>query len=621
MEAVGCGVIDGSRTCKRGFIYRSCDLSVQKRSSGEAALEIIAPWSLSTYIPLNGFHPLYRSLASATDRRANLLTPRIPGPSEYSQLMERGDYSGHVYPRIPPWVRGAEASVLFHEYINRLNAQEITFLSNLPGDIELHHTAPMTAGDRPFFLHVESFVPTFFPWLNQGKDHDRGSVEKVRRLYASLFESPLCLGIASHLQETLDQLSHFFRNSTIEEKLILSPIGLDESYIDAGAEKKQSDEYKFIFLNSAHQHRESFSLRGGEISLAFALRLLRSGVNAKFFFRTARPTRQWLRANDFDPDEVSAHEGGKIIWVQNYLSTQTLIALVAHCHFLLLPSANLHSVSIMSAMANGTIPIVTDTLGTRRYVKNGETGIVLDGVYDAIWSVDDQRMIVDSHAAFWRLRGALTDKLEREIRSLLNAPDRIRQLAANCRLAIRKDFSGSQFAEWIFDEIQKRFVDLPGKCRSARDRPLHGARWFEEVQPAHYEGPPLPFELVNSGTGKIFKYGRHYIYVPPEKLTRPFTQAFWSPLTLAHERISVHIPPHQRVLVCPSLGDAMAVAQARHMPVGGSPPLHAFAIQSLGPRAPISVAELIAGRLRRNSVPYRSLRAVWRLYKKARGMQ
>ena len=47
------------------------------------------------------------------------------------------------------------------------------FASILPGDIELHHTAPITRGDRPFFQHCESFLPVFLPFLQQGTQPER----------------------------------------------------------------------------------------------------------------------------------------------------------------------------------------------------------------------------------------------------------------------------------------------------------------------------------------------------------------------------------------------------------------------------------------------------------------
>ena len=223
----------------------------------------------------------------------------------------------------------------------------------------------------------------------------------MRRYYQRLFANPLCQGIYSHIPETLDGLSRFFSDAAIDAKLITSKIGLSKRSVDPAtfAPRRSVDNTGFVFINSADQQVSSFFDRGGHVVLRFWKEFQKAGRKGTLILRTRRPDDATLARYGVDPKFVGNELGRSILWVEGYLTNHELNAIIADAHFLLLPSPSLHSSSILRAMTLGTIPIVTDTIGTSVYASHRENAIVLNGVRDEIWHRDPN---TDALVAFYK---------------------------------------------------------------------------------------------------------------------------------------------------------------------------------------------------------------------------
>ena len=166
-------------------------------------LTVAVPWSLSHYIALNGFHPLYRTLFDQAPSSVEFhawdnvkLHNRFSRDIEIRKaVLSAADAAERKSQHL---VTGSAAST----YQDFFWAPNQALTNELMGDIEFHHTAPFPSLERPFVFHCESFAPIFFPFSQQGSGEFE-KTEEIREYYRGLFANPLCLGIFSHIPETV----------------------------------------------------------------------------------------------------------------------------------------------------------------------------------------------------------------------------------------------------------------------------------------------------------------------------------------------------------------------------------------------------------------------------------
>jgi len=527
-------------------------------------MDILAPWSLASYIPFNGFHPLYRSLACVRAPDVRFVAPKVPGFDQYRELIGPAGYrDGNGLPT-PEWVGSLDSKLMFQEFIKERGADDVWLQSNLSGDVELHHTAPATSGDRPFLFHCESFLPIFFPFLKQGIESTKERTEAVRRFYRDLFEGENCLGIVSHIPETLTQISEFFQSSIIDDKLVGMPIGLDSAYI-ADAVRKSPERFDFVFLGSSWADARSFALRGGVSALKLALALLSERRDVSFCFRARRPDDEALISFGIDVEQLRRHEGRGVVWLQHHLPRSMHNALIARCHFLLLPSANLHSNSIMSALANGTVPIVTDTIGTDVYVTDMVNGAIIRGVRAELWERNEAlRITASRQARFIAMESTITSLLIAKVGELLGNPEKVQAMADAARKTIRQQFDGGTFAHRLIGEVQARSARTRGNLEQRRHpRWGEGERCIEDVSPAHFEGPCRPIVRVRLPNGPVYQFGRYFVFVP-QVILPEFASNWqsWSFMRLANDTWNPVLDNRVRTICATSLDQCVQMARS-----------------------------------------------------------
>lgn len=464
----------------------------------EIRLRVAVPWGLSRYMPLNGFHPLYQPLFDANPR---LEFSAVDLPALARALRHSPWFAAECARRSQSLARelmnAAPDLDLLAAFIGNITPEELWAASDLPGDIELHHTSPNTAGLRPFVLHCESFLPVFFPFFQQGA----GGLEDhagVRQLFRSILGSPACIAILSHIPGTLSEISSFFGDAAIDARLGQTRVGISERNLRrllAAPRDVVAREPVFLFTNSAHQNPNSIPLRGGIAVLRFAERYLRAGHAGRFVFRTTRPAESMLRDWGVDAGYLRAHENGRVQWLESYLDEDSQLDLFAAADVLLLPSANLHSVSLMQALAAGAIPVVTDTHGTERFVEDGDTGVVLTGVRSRIWATHAPSGVrYDRHEAFAGAAGDLVEQLFGKLLPLLANADAVAAMRERMRRAARDRFSGDAYRDALSEDLEARWrVHGGGAARALQPSLLQR---FGAVSSGGWEryfsSPPVP---------------------------------------------------------------------------------------------------------------------------------
>jgi glycosyltransferase involved in cell wall biosynthesis len=493
-------------------------------------LTVAVPWSLTHYMPLNGFHPLYRGLFDEVPNGVELFAwDNI----ELSQKLRadlgfRKDLLSQLNVCQNPLLKFKQVPEL-DRYWQHLSKGNDVLTNLLPGDIEFHHTAPFPSFKRPFVFHCESFSPIFFPYAHQGE----GSgllLLKLREFYRELFESPLCLGIYSHISETLSEISNFFSSEVIDQKLNFSKIGvkLGKAHEEIKLNKSDLSCPVMLFVNSANQNPANFFLRGGHLVLRSWKTIYDLSQQGRLILRCSRPTNEMLAEYGVDIDWLKEREGLDVIWINDYLTSLELETLVASADFFLLPSASLHSVSIMQSMALGAVPIVSDTIGTDRYVCDGADGVVLKGVLKNSWSRDlDSGVLMDSYVRNEGLESSLIEQLVFRINELLHYPEKFLELQNNAIEKAKIEFSAKEFSVNFWESVSQRYrgYQMEG-FQSAKihqnDCLLNSSDW-DRV----FGSVPQPIARLHAGSFRVNEVGGCYICNPGK---RPMQLHDWSPL-------------------------------------------------------------------------------------------
>lgn len=501
-------------------------------------LNVAVPWSLTHYIPLNGFHPLYRCLFDERPGGVAIHAWDAVGLSQ--SLRDDAGFRGqilHAASAANQEMAQHSGTATARGYYGRFGCHNMALSRILPGHIEVHHTAAFPTLTRPFVLHVEAFAPILSPFVHSGSGAMQDQ-NALREHYRGILAHPLCLGVFSHIPNTLRDVSRFFSSPDIDEKLFSSRIGLSSMSLprDLPGTIGAVSTPRFLFINSAHQNPANFFNRGGHVVLRFWRALLSSGRAGTLVMRCTRPDDSLLRARGVDVEFLRAEEGRSIVWVQNYLASQELNALMANAHFFLLPSMSLHSASIMQAMALGAVPVVTDTIGTSVYVDDGQNGIVLEGVMKENWHQDPSTGVMMDHF-HWseNVEASLIAQLMAKTVALLNAPERYAEMREAALARSRTRFSGKAFSKEFWSSVERLMEkhaaqvanDLAGSLPSSRGIPIERCLLRETDWSRVFESPPQPLFWARTGLGWVSELGGAFIHAQGDV---PKEIHDWSPL-------------------------------------------------------------------------------------------
>lgn len=485
-------------------------------------LRVAIPWSLSHYIPLNGFHPLYRALFDHVPAGVELNAwDNVKLQRHFHQ--NNGDLRAtlELVERERFRTRKLDDRSVAKAYEEYLFAPNKVLTEALAGDVELHHTAPFASLSRPFVFHCESFAPVFLPFAQQGS----GSLEKhdeLRDHYRRILGSPLCLGIHSHIPETLESLSFFFRDKAIDGKLTRSRIGLSKKSFEPDYRPKGPlSTAKFLFINSAHQNPANFFRRGGHIALQFWKEFLTQGKTGKLTLRCKRPKNADLIDHQVDTEFVAAETGRSIVWVEDFLANHELNRLMADAHFLLLPSASLHSATILQAMTLGAVPIITDTVGTSVYADD-DSGIVLRGMRDAIWFREPvSGILFDRYQPTPSLDRSLASQITQRVRAMLDCDEgHYASLKSSAMKRADTAFSGESFSQDFWSSVSASLAahtEFPAKSSTARSSVSANAqKCVLDVRECGrvFESVPQPVRRIYTGSSSVFELGGAMVHVP-----------------------------------------------------------------------------------------------------------
>jgi glycosyltransferase involved in cell wall biosynthesis len=351
-------------------------------------LRLGLPWRLPHYRPLNGPHPLVASFVRGNRALSKIeLAADAPAqPVHRDAVAQRlalqvATVSPAHATRLLQWLPTPEQCAL--------EAQQALY------DALFLHTTPLYAGSRPWIFHFESFPSLFMPFMFTG---ETTGVELTQqpffRLVRALLESPQCRCIFSHMRGSLAIAERTFGSATIASKLHHVPLGIETVESAHWAAKfAPGQRLRILFTNSLHHNPNSFYLRGGHHLLEAFARLRRQQPDAELTVLSSVPPDLLAR---FTPQDLIG-----VNWMDTHVDDATLDALFLDHQVFALPAAGLHSHSLLRALANGCVPIVSDAPGYEEYIADIATSVLgLSGVRALVYRDEPTGWISDRYAPF-----------------------------------------------------------------------------------------------------------------------------------------------------------------------------------------------------------------------------
>jgi glycosyltransferase involved in cell wall biosynthesis len=258
--------------------------------------------------------------------------------------------------------------------------QSQLLMARSPGLVFLT-SMPFTYGQNPWVIEIEDPTTLFHPLIENGQtSHLRIAESPYFPIVKALLESDQCRGILTHMKSTAAMLPTLFGSATINAKVHYTPLGVK---LPARWQRHdESDPLHLVFTNSWHQLPANVYVRGGlDVLEAFAI-LHRRYPHLRLTLRTRLP---YLDAH--------YHRIIETCWVRvidRFLSADELEDLLAGSHIFLLPSARIHVVSLLQAMAHGLAVVASDGWGVEEYLAHERNGLIVKGRYGKVSWVDEE---------------------------------------------------------------------------------------------------------------------------------------------------------------------------------------------------------------------------------------
>lgn len=470
-------------------------------------INVSVPWTATYYMPLNGVHAIYQPLINLHPSTVNIyaldflkVQKQLINDKNFLKKFEKKSQ----FHQSKLHLLLGQNSPKYLEYYTNASALQNELIS---GDLEFHHTAAFPSMTKPFILHCEHFLPSFFPFAHQGQQKLK-ILNDIKPYYKKLYEHELCVGIFSHLEETITGFSKFFDSSIIDEKLNLTKVGLISETSQSISKSTENNGLTFLFINSGNQHSEGFFQRGGDIVLRFWKKYIEQGNSGILILRCTIPSDERLMLREID---ILFFRGeiNKTIFIDNQFITQTEMQnLFDKSDIFLLPSLCLHSASIMLALSSGTIPVVSDTVGTDLYVKDGYNGIVLKGIKSAIWkNSDEYKIMYDSAQISSGIATTQVNQLLERINSIVKE-DKFEPMQKNTLMSFQSGFDPQQYSDHFWGEVAKIVNKKHSLFEKNQTAVSSSTLYLDKKDFLNFnEFPPQPVKIVDTGKYEILMQG------------------------------------------------------------------------------------------------------------------
>jgi glycosyltransferase involved in cell wall biosynthesis len=127
--------------------------------------------------------------------------------------------------------------------------------------------------------------------------------------------------------------------------------------------------------------------------------------------------------------------------IDQFLAADELQSLFATADIYVLPSARLHVVSILQAMAHGLAVVASDGWGISEYVDHQRNGLIIPGRYGAASWMEANGMLMEDYRPLLSVTPNVANPLRETLAMLIKEPSLRRQLGETARRDAETKFS------------------------------------------------------------------------------------------------------------------------------------------------------------------------------------
>ena len=407
------------------------------------------------------------------------------------------------------------------EFWNFFQYEEAMLDEISSAEVKLVHTAPVQAGNRCFVYHLESFETAFLPWTAKWPlllDAPRQKVRRIRNFLLDIFESPRCLAIVSHVPKTLESFRRFFRSETINRKLVYSPIGFPAVPRPVRRDRGNA---RFLFTASLHGNADNILARGLVPVLKFIQAWQAVHPEDEFVFLSKIPEK-FLSELHADRGLLDVLRLPNVVSFEGqFLPDADFAKLLASCDFVLVPSYQLHSATILRSMGMGVVPVVTDLREVNDYGVNDENAVVVEAFGDEPRIESDVFGPVYPLEAFFERSSQIAADMFAKVLALRENDAQRERIAAAGIEHVRRHFDPADAAARLRAVVARAWRDASPEARRDRRDP---ARWdgrarfgplgefaprLRRICASDFDSRPAYSPLVDLGTFLILSNGQH----------------------------------------------------------------------------------------------------------------
>ena len=343
-------------------------------------IKVLLPWNTSNFMHLNAFDPTYNFII-AKDRKSfsQLLEFQTFNQRLFLEILlftERGGVLENSLKKISKKLQIEKQGN--NEYKDTWDFFEIkeTLASELSNsDLQVLHTTPLSVGIKPFIYHLESFETLFFPWAIHDPFLALTSDKKIKSIIEylkRLLESPQCLQIISHLPTTLEKFKTVFKSDLINKKLLYCPLGFP---LFQRNQKIKKNHFRFLYTSSLHKNLNNMERRGIRVVFQFIKNWLEKFPEDEFVLFLPP-----LEDNDFPDLGISKVLSNPHVYNfgNQYVSDLEFSRILQSSDFMLIPSLQLNSATLLKSMGAGVIPVVSDLSTVQELGISSKNSIILE---------------------------------------------------------------------------------------------------------------------------------------------------------------------------------------------------------------------------------------------------
>lgn len=313
----------------------------------------------------------------------------------------------------------------------------------------------------PWVIEIEDVITLFFPFIQNGKQPD-GEAIKLTEAYKFaqyMLKKEECLGVIAHVRSTVDIYKTLFPEKIIADKIHYIPMCCEEvPQKEICCTYQKSFQGKIRLFFSSSWAGPNFIVWGGiDILVAFQ-KLCRKYNNLELVLKCIVPDGLPEKCQ-----EILKNYRDKIHIIEEKLSDSDMAELMSHMDIFLIPSARIHVISILRAMAVGLPVVASDGWGIEEYVQDGVNGSIVEGRWGKASWIDGTGMLQENYPIMEQVDEIFAECLADKIEELILDEEYRFKVTKNAMKDIQTRFSIKNWNNEVGKVFEECYKTLEGK--------------------------------------------------------------------------------------------------------------------------------------------------------------